>query len=99
MDLQKFVFVIISCALFPWVLSDRDKVQFAENLLECTKTTPINDCLRTTLEDLRSFMRIGIPELELMPSEPFFIDSLHFKTQPQLVLGAVQVESTFRSVS
>ena len=96
------VVVLSSVLLFPAViLSDRDKIEFAENLLQCTHTKQINECLLETLEDLRSFMRVGIPELELMPSEPFKINRLHFKTKSIGAFGVsgVQVESTFSNVS
>jgi len=93
--------VLSSVLLFPAViLSDRDKIEFAENLLQCTHIKQMNDCLLETLEDLRSFMRVGIPELELMPSEPFKINRLHFKTKSIGAFGVsgVQVESTFSNV-
>ena len=100
MGLAKYVIVAFS-VFFPIVLSDRDRSQFAENLLQCTYTKHINDCLLQTLEDLRSFMRVGIPELELMPSEPFKMNRLNFKTQSRGAFGVsgVQVESTFTNVS
>ena len=100
MGFLMYIFVVFS-VLFPAVLSDRDKVEFAENLLQCTNIKHINDCLHETLEDLRSFMRVGIPELELMPSEPFKINRLHFKTKSIGAFGVsgVQVESTFSNVS
>ena len=101
--LKMNAFVVISSVLlFPAViLSDRDKIEFAENLLQCTHIKQMNDCLLETLEDLRSFMRVGIPELELMPSEPFKINRLHFKTKSIGAFGVsgVQVESTFSNVS
>ena len=101
--LKMNVFVVLSSVLlFPAViLSDRDKIEFAENLLQCTHIKQMNDCLLETLEDLRSFMRVGIPELELMPSEPFKINRLHFKTKSIGAFGVsgVQVESTFSNVS
>lgn len=100
MDGARYLFVLLS-ALFPIVLSDRDRKEFAENLLQCTHTNHINDCLRITLEDLRSFMRVGIPALELLPSEPFKINRLHFQTTPSIGafgVPGVQVESTFSNV-
>ena len=95
-----YIFVVFG-VLFPAVLSDKDKSEFAENLLQCTNQKHINDCLHETLEDLRSFMRVGIPDLELMPSEPFKINRLHFKTKSIGAFGVsgVQVESTFSNVS
>ena len=102
-NLKFYVFVALcSVLLFPAViLSDRDKIEFAENLLQCTHIKKINECLLETLEDLRSFMRVGIPELELMPSEPFKINRIHFKTKSIGAFGVsgVQVESTFSNVS
>jgi hypothetical protein len=48
------------------------KDQFANNLKSCVASNPdINVCLLKTLEDLRSLMPIGIPELNLRPTEPF----------------------------
>ena len=100
MGLSIYIIVLFSI-LFPAVLSDKDKSEFAENLLQCTHTKHINDCLHETLEDLRSFMRVGIPELELKPSEPFKVDRIHFKTKSIGAFGVsgVQVESTFSNVS
>jgi hypothetical protein len=100
MGLVMYMLVVFG-VLFPAVLSDRDKAEFATNLLQCTNTKHINDCLHDTLEDLRSFMRVGIAELELMPSEPFKINRLHFKTKSIGAFGVsgVQVESTFSNVS
>jgi hypothetical protein len=99
MGLSIYIIVLFSI-LFPAVLSDKDKSEFAENLLQCTHTKHINDCLHETLEDLRSFMRVGIPDLELMPSEPFKVDRIHFKTKSIGAFGVsgVQVESTFSNV-
>ena len=57
MGLAMYIFVVFS-VLFPAVLSDRDKIEFAENLLQCTQIKRINDCLLDTLEDLRSFMNL-----------------------------------------
>ena len=100
MGLSIYIVVVFS-VIFPAVLSDKDKSEFAENLLQCTHTKHINDCLHETLEDLRSFMRVGIPELELLPSEPFKVDRIHFKTKSIGAFGVsgVQVESTFSNVS
>ena len=100
MGLVMNIFILFG-VLFPAVLSDKDKSEFAENLLQCTHLKHINDCLHETLEDLRSFMRVGIPDLELMPSEPFKINRLHFKTKSIGAFGVsgVQVESTFSNVS
>jgi hypothetical protein len=86
-------FVIIASLQF--VFSQKD--QFANNLKSCVAHDPdINVCLLKTLEDLRSLMPIGIPELNLRPTEPFKINNLKFKTRPGL---GISIDSTFTDVS
>ncbi len=72
------------------------KEEFANNLSNCVASQPIDLCLRNTLEDLRSLMPVGIPELNLRPSEPLEIDNIQFKTRPGL---GVNIESEFSNVS
>lgn len=74
------------------------KDQFANNLKNCVASEPeqINVCLTKTLEDLRSLMPVGIPELNLKPTEPLNINNLKFKTRPGL---GIQIDSTFTDVS
>ena len=72
------------------------KNEFANNLSQCVAIKPIDSCLFDTLEDLRSFMPIGIPELNLRPSEPLKIENIQFKTRPGI---GVQIESEFSNVS
>ena len=72
------------------------KQEFANNLLNCVKNTPINVCLANILEDLRSLMPVGIPELGLRPTEPLKIENIEFKTRPGI---GVQIESEFSNVS
>ena len=72
------------------------KEEFANNLLQCVASQPIDLCLRNTLEDLRSLMPTGIPELNLRSSEPLQIDNIKFKTRPGL---GVDIESEFSNVS
>ena len=72
------------------------KDQFANNLKSCVASNPdINVCLLKTLEDLRSLMPVGIPELNLRPTEPFQINNLKFKTRPGL---GISIDSTFTDV-
>ena len=72
------------------------KDQFANNLKSCVANDPdINVCLVKTLEDLRSLMPVGIPELNLRPTEPFKINNLKFKTRPGL---GISIDSTFTDV-
>ena len=68
---------------------------FANNLATCVANKDINICLRETLDDLRSLMPIGIPELGLRRSEPFEIDNLEFNSEP----GIVDVKARFSNVS
>ena len=76
------------------VLAQKD--QFANNLKSCVAHDPdINVCLVKTLEDLRSLMPVGIPELNLRPTEPFQINNLKFKTRPGL---GIAIDSTFTDV-
>ena len=70
--------------------------EFANNLLRCVANDPINTCLGATLEDLRSLMPTGIPELGLRPTEPLQIENIEFKTRPNIV--GVQIESEFSNV-
>jgi hypothetical protein len=72
------------------------KDEFANNLSRCVATQPIDVCLSTTLEDLRSLMHVGIPELNLRASEPLNIENIKFKTRPGI---GVQIESEFSDVS
>lgn len=72
------------------------KQEFANNLLSCVANDPINTCLGATLEDLRSLMPTGIPELGLRPTEPLKIENIEFKTRPNIV--GVQIESEFSNV-
>ena len=72
------------------------KDQFANNLKSCVANDPdINVCLVKTLEDLRSLMPVGIPDLNLRPTEPFQINNLKFKTRPGL---GIAIDSTFTDV-
>ena len=75
---------------------EKKKNEFANNLSACVALKPIDSCLFDTLEDLRSFMPIGIPELNLRPSEPLKIENIQFKTRPGI---GVQIESEFSNVS
>ena len=77
-------------------LAGGQKDQFANNLKSCVASNPdINVCLIKTLEDLRSLMPVGIPELNLRPTEPFQINNLKFKTRPGL---GISIDSTFTDV-
>lgn len=77
-----------------------DKRDFANNLLNCARSLPLNECLMATLDDLRPFMPTGIPELGLKPSEPFLIDHIFFKTAPQVGnLPIISLELTLTNVS
>ena len=71
------------------------KEEFANNLSRCVATQPIDTCLAQTLDDLRSLMPIGIPELGLRPTEPLKIENIQFKTRPGI---GVQIESEFSNV-
>ena len=87
------IFVVLASIQF--VFGQKD--QFANNLKSCVANDPdINVCLVKTLEDLRSLMPIGIPELNLRPTEPFKINNLKFKTRPGL---GISIDSTFTDVS
>ena len=72
------------------------KEEFANNLKRCVNLQPIDTCLAKTLEDLRSLMPTGIPELGLRPTEPLKIENIQFKTRPGI---GVQIESEFSNVS
>lgn len=83
--------------IFLWTLLGTvcGQAQFAENLSQCTAKSPIDVCLRSTLEELRALMPIGIPELGLRKTEPFIIRGLEFRHGE----GPVVVTSRFRNVS
>lgn len=88
------VFFVLTAS--PCVLGQNSqKEKFANNLSHCVATKPIDICLATTLEDLRSLMPLGIPELNIRPSEPLQIENIRFKTRPGL---GVQIESEFSNV-
>lgn len=72
------------------------KEEFANNLSRCVANQPIDTCLAKILEDLRSLMPVGIPELGLRPTEPLKIENIQFKTRPGI---GVQIESEFSNVS
>ena len=72
------------------------KNQFASNLKNCVEIdTNLDSCLAKTPEDLRSLMPVGVPELNLKPTEPLQIKNLKFKTKPGL---GVNIDSTFTDV-
>ncbi|TRY70218.1 hypothetical protein TCAL_17255 [Tigriopus californicus] len=82
--------IIVSCLA--------QSVNFADNLQICIKgenfeEVGINNCLRSTLEELRGTMRSGLPELNLPPSEPLQIKNIEFSSK----LAFVNVDSQFSS--
>ncbi|XP_059090608.1 protein takeout-like [Tigriopus californicus] len=84
--------IIVSCLA--------QSVNFADNLQICIKgenfeEVGINNCLRSTLEELRGTMRSGLPELNLPPSEPLQIKNIEFSSK----LAFVNVDSQFSSVT
>jgi len=77
-------------------MTNCQKNQFANNLKSCVEIDPnLDSCLVKTLEDLRSLMPVGVPELNLKPTEPLQIKNLKFKTKPGL---GVNIDSTFTDV-
>jgi len=88
------IFILMNTILVVSVFSQKD--QFANNLKSCVENPPeLDACLVKTLEDLRSLMPVGIPELNLKPTEPFQINNLKFKTRPGL---GISIDSTFTDV-
>ena len=71
------------------------KEEFANNLSKCVETKTLDTCLAEILEDLRSLMPTGIPELGLRPTEPLNIENIQFKTRPGI---GVQIDSEFSNV-
>ena len=69
---------------------------FANNLQQCVKrdSSKINNCLFSTLEELRGFMGTGIPELNLQPTDPLRIKNIEFASPVPLV----NVTSKFSNV-
>jgi hypothetical protein len=94
---MKFSTIILAFATLMAVEVYGQKDQFANNLKSCVENPPeLDACLVKTLEDLRSLMPVGIPELNLKPTEPFQINNLKFKTRPGL---GISIDSTFTDVS
>ena len=75
--------------------SSSNSPQFADNLAKCVSSTDVNICLRNTLEELRSYMPRGIPELGLRKTEPLEIKRLPFNSGR----GIVSVNADFSDVS
>ena len=73
-----------------------NKEEFANNLSRRVATQTLDTCLAKILEDLRSLMPTGIPELGLRPTEPLKIENIQFQTRPGI---AVQIDSEFSNVS
>lgn len=71
------------------------KEEFANNLSNCVAHSTLDTCLAKILEDLRSLMPTGIPELDLRPTEPLKIENIQFKTRPGI---GVQIDSEFSNV-
>jgi len=77
------------------VVISAKKEEFANNLRICVATQTLDTCLAKILEDLRSLMPTGIPELNLRPTEPLKIENIQFKTRPGI---GVQIDSEFSNV-
>lgn len=77
------------------VVISTKKEEFANNLSRCVATQTLDTCLAKILEDLRSLMPTGIPELGLRPTEPLKIENIQFKTRPGI---GVQIDSEFSNV-
>lgn len=62
---------------------------------QCRKTDPnFNDCLRKTIEAVRSNLTHGIPELLIPPCEPLKIDEVRIKQNA----GAIRMESEYSHI-
>ena len=83
-----------NCLSLSVVISTK-KEEFANNLSRCVATQTLDTCLAKILEDLRSLMPTGIPELGLRPTEPLKIENIQFKTRPGI---GVQIDSEFSNV-
>ena len=83
-----------NCLSLSVVISTK-KEEFANNLSRCVATQTLDTCLAKILEDLRSLMPTGIPELGLRPTEPLQIENIKFKTRPGI---GVQIDSEFSNV-
>ena len=83
-----------NCLSISVVISTK-KEEFANNLSRCVATQTLDTCLAKILEDLRSLMPTGIPELGLRPTEPLQIENIKFKTRPGI---GVQIDSEFSNV-
>ena len=84
MEVAKAVTVLLFVAYFEGCGLAQEAVlkkeEFANNLSRCVALQPIDTCLGKILEDLRSLMPVGIPELGLRPTEPLKIENIQLKT-------------------
>ena len=89
--------VVTAATLVATVSCQNGPPNFANNLSGCVNggTKSLDSCLRDTLEELRTYMPTGIPELGLVPTEPLTIPYLPFRSGA----GAVRIDSTFTDVS
>lgn len=54
--------------------------EFADYLSKCSPTSKeqLNQCLYTAIEELRPLLARGVPEINLKPLEPLYIDRIEF---------------------
>ena len=78
-------------------IASSQKAEFAKNLHACVDnpSKSLDQCLRETLEELRSVMPVGIPELNLRRTEPLEVKNLKFRDNRPLI----KVDATFSDVS
>ena len=74
----------ISIELYQFSLSVRAFSSFvnilADYLSKCSPTSKeqLNQCLYTAIEELRPLLARGVPEINLKPLEPLYIDRIEF---------------------
>jgi hypothetical protein len=93
--------VAIALAASSAVAQDAVPSHFANNLESCIAASqPLNGCLNSTLEELRTAMSIGIPGLNVKKMEPLEIPQLDFnnKDPAGIPLLTLNFSTSFRNV-
>lgn len=101
---------VLCCTLLDLVISQRvvQRVptgvtrEVGQRLLECSiknkkSDQGFNQCLRSTMEGLRSFIPTGLPEFNIDPLDPLKVKNLKFKSDPKLT-GPIEVTAELSDV-
>lgn len=67
----------------------------ADYVLPCNRNDPhINQCIKKSFNHLRPFLGKGLPELNVPPMEPLFVDELSMDNDA----GAVRIKALFSDI-